>query len=711
MAVLQLDRILVERTATKIRKALQLLPSKLEDTYKETILRIKNQAEPDNSLGMRILMWISKSKRPFYVEELQHALAVEWSDHEDPPRSLDHGNVLDPEDLVSVCAGLAIIETESKIIRLVHFTTEEFFRSSPETLFPHADVQISKVCLAYLLFDEFCDGRSHSADELDNRVEECPFLLYAAVYWHEHYRGEHDLAIENMALAFLNSLGSIAASCQMKHLNSFLHIRWKINKSVVNQLLRDWQETGLHIASTHGFHRLVAKQLEAGVEVDPFDSMTCTPLERAAEGGHESVVRLLLEHGADVDSKRPCQNHTPLSGATAEEYMMQEGIADYLMQQTPLCAAADKGHEAIVQLLLEKGAEIDWKDRRGCTPLTISAVRGHVAVVKLLLKHGAEADPRDFIGRTPLSFAAERGNNTLVKILLKEQVAINSIDVYGLTPLMHACRQGYTAVAKLLLEQGADTSSPGFGTVFYLKENFEYGNLIQELAEHGADTVVESRLHVDKEPKLTSQVVTTENIRHLLGSKSSKYLVDCQGSNGLHYAAAGAQLECVNYLLDFGLDVEARDNKGFTALHCAVLGRSFAVVERILQCFPSKWPNWETNNEWSPLHLAARRGNLRMLRLLFDAGIRDHTVETSEPPGKWNAFSIAVFHRNKRLIARDISVEDQHASGEKNESEFFTWLRKQRSVGFTEGKRNGNRRCQGCGNVSFPSKKCYWREI
>jgi ankyrin repeat protein len=120
---------------------------------------------------------------------------------------------------------------------------------------------------------------------------------------------EHDLAIENMALAFLNSLGSIAASCQMKHFNKFLHKRWKINQSAMyGEVLRDWQETGLHIASTHHLHRLVAKQLEAGVEVDPFDAMSCTPLERATEGGHEHVVRLLLENGADVDSKRPCQN-------------------------------------------------------------------------------------------------------------------------------------------------------------------------------------------------------------------------------------------------------------------------------------------------------------------------------------------------------------------------------------------------------------------
>ena len=118
MAALQHDRILVERTATKITKALQLLTSRLEDTYKDTLRRMQNQGEPDNSLGMRVLMWISQSKRLLHVNELRHALAVELEDGEDPPRSLDYGNLLPPESLVEVCAGLVIIETESKIIPL-----------------------------------------------------------------------------------------------------------------------------------------------------------------------------------------------------------------------------------------------------------------------------------------------------------------------------------------------------------------------------------------------------------------------------------------------------------------------------------------------------------------------------------------------------------------------------------------------------------------
>jgi hypothetical protein len=77
MAVLQLDRIWVERTPTMILMELQSLPSKLEDTYKETLLRIQNQAESDSTLGMSAFQWISLSKRPLLVNELQHALAVE----------------------------------------------------------------------------------------------------------------------------------------------------------------------------------------------------------------------------------------------------------------------------------------------------------------------------------------------------------------------------------------------------------------------------------------------------------------------------------------------------------------------------------------------------------------------------------------------------------------------------------------------------------
>ncbi len=61
----------------------------------------------------------------------------------------------------------------------------------------------------------------------------------------------------------------------------------------------------------------------------------------------------------------------------------------------PLSWAAKKGHKAVVKLLLEKGAELESKDKRGWTPLSWAAKKGHEAVVKLLLEKGTELESKD----------------------------------------------------------------------------------------------------------------------------------------------------------------------------------------------------------------------------------------------------------------------------------------------------------------------------
>lgn len=163
-------------------------------------MRIQNQAEPDNTLGMKVLLWISQSKRPLLVDELRHALAVEWEDDEDTPRCLDVDNLLDPESLVDVCAGLVVIENESEVIRLVHLTTQDFFLRALEPVFPDADTQISKTCLAYISFDIFCRGPCALDEELNTRLQLYPLLNYAAHYWGDHLRGKPERDLESMAL-------------------------------------------------------------------------------------------------------------------------------------------------------------------------------------------------------------------------------------------------------------------------------------------------------------------------------------------------------------------------------------------------------------------------------------------------------------------------------------------------------------------------------
>jgi ankyrin repeat protein len=159
-----------------------------------------------------------------------------------------------------------------------------------------------------------------------------------------------------------------------------------------------------------------------------------TPLSLAAARGHEQVVMLLLESGAELDDED------------------SEGT-------TPLSLAIANGHEAVVKLLLEKGAKLDYKDSDGKMPLLLAAANGHEAVVKLLLESGAELDDEDSEGTTPLSLAAANGHEGIVKLLLEKGAKLDSEDSDGKTPLSLAAAKGHEAVVKLLLEKGAEVDS------------------------------------------------------------------------------------------------------------------------------------------------------------------------------------------------------------------------------------------------------------
>ena len=98
------------------------------------------------------------------------------------------------------------------------------------------------------------------------------------------------------------------------------------------------------------------------------------------------------------------------------------------------------GHEAVVKLLLEKGADIESKDDYGRTPLSWAAEGGHKAVVKLLLEKGADMESKDDYGQTPLSWAAEGGHEAVVQLLLEKGADIESKDKLWPDAAVVCCR-------------------------------------------------------------------------------------------------------------------------------------------------------------------------------------------------------------------------------------------------------------------------------
>ncbi|KAJ9659039.1 hypothetical protein H2198_003328 [Neophaeococcomyces mojaviensis] len=182
----------------------------------------------------------------------------------------------------------------------------------------------------------------------------------------------------------------------------------------------------LHVAATLGHDDIIA-ELRNVCAINGADADGKTPLTWAAEKGHEAVVKLLVENGADLEAK------------------------DKKHGRTPLLWAAEKGHEAVVKLLLEKGVELEPKDNFGRTPLSWAAGNGHEAVVKLLLEKGVELESKDNFGQTPLSWAAGNGHEAVVKLLVEKGANIESKDKeYGRTPLLWAAENGHEGVVRLI---------------------------------------------------------------------------------------------------------------------------------------------------------------------------------------------------------------------------------------------------------------------
>ena len=244
-----------------------------------------------------------------------------------------------------------------------------------------------------------------------------------------HHARTASLEIEQLILDFLWNEAKVSASSQALMAYGAYEGYSGYSQRVPRQMI------GVHLAAYFGVTGVIMALLQDRYLLDVKDGKGRTPLSWTAEQGHEAVLKLLLEKGAKRESRD------------------KNG-------RTPLLLAAEKGHEAVLKLLLEKGAKRESRDKNGRTPLLWAANNGHEAVVKLLLDKGAELEPRDNYGQTPLLLAAMYGRDGVVKLLLERGADLESkTNESGRTPLLLAAEYGHEAVVNLLLEKGAEIES------------------------------------------------------------------------------------------------------------------------------------------------------------------------------------------------------------------------------------------------------------
>jgi ankyrin repeat protein len=129
--------------------------------------------------------------------------------------------------------------------------------------------------------------------------------------------------------------------------------------------------------------------------------------------------------------------------------------------QTPLTWAAKEGRAEYIDLLLQKGVDIDIKNDYGNTALLEATRENQEGIVRLLLGKKADANTTSKDGSTPLIWASGRGRNTLVKLLIDNGADLNAINDNQSTALIQALRYCHEDTAKLLIENGASINITG----------------------------------------------------------------------------------------------------------------------------------------------------------------------------------------------------------------------------------------------------------
>ena len=211
------------------------------------------------------------------------------------------------------------------------------------------------------------------------------------------------------------------------------------------------------------------------------------PVAWAVRGGSREIVVMLLENGASVDVKSLLSDAAQ-SGDVEILRMLVDAGAELYRSPELLHAAAENGDGALVSAAIELGAPLELNSTRfGGTALAVACWRGNSAAVEVLLERGSDVNSLGDVGRSPLHLAAHAGHASIVSKLLAAGASADRVDILGGTALHLASEEGHRSIVASILQDGSvDVNAANeYGwTALHKASAFGHVGCVRTLVDH-----------------------------------------------------------------------------------------------------------------------------------------------------------------------------------------------------------------------------------
>lgn len=412
------------------------------------------------------------------------------------------------------------------------------------------------------------------------------------------------------------------------------------------------RKTALMYASEEGHSEVVSLLLSAGDDISAADREGMTPLHYATRYGQKDVVEILLKAGANVDALNK-ENRTALAdisffgdvlawdGDLSITLLLLKAGTDLTTgggkYMTPLQLAARFGTTEEVRTLLDAGADVNARGGYYETALQAACDRpiqssAH-ATVDLLIERGADVNITGGACHFPLFAAAGIGDIEAISRLLSNGANIHYTDVVvvngmstKVTALGIAAQHNRKDAFEILLRCGSNPdcyTAYGHPAIMAVSEAWRGDEIFSSLIQAGVDVNAKS---VDGDTALHEAACTGSLSKvHRLVSAGA-IIEESDASKLLHAAVEGGNLNVFEILKARGARVPPCLDNTITLMHTAALHGHVTITRKLLKLQRDAIKISDETGK-TPLHLAAKNGNNKVVSVLLNTGSNIHAKD------------------------------------------------------------------------------------